>query len=84
MVSVKERTSLVLMPSCPAASETAAISVALEAVDFDKSRMPCLIVDSCSSVPSTVFLTPAKASSKSTAAFVALTRTPEAAATERR
>ena len=68
IVSVNAIIFSVFTPNCPAASATPAISVALLAVASDKSSIPCFIFSNCSSVPSTVFVTPVKAVSK----FIAL------------
>ena len=57
----------VFIPNCPAASATADISVVEEGISFAMSLMPCFNSSICSFVPSTVFSTPAKASSKSIA-----------------
>ena len=64
---VNDNISSVLIPNCPAASATADISVVLDGISFAISLMPCLSSSICASVPSTVFSTPAKASSKSIA-----------------
>ena len=51
----------VSIPNCPAASPTAAISSAEDGISFDKSNIPCLSLFNCSSVPSTVLVTPVQA-----------------------
>ena len=76
MTRVKSSTSSVAIPNCPAASATAAISVVDAGISSAMSNMPCRSAASCSVVPSTVFSTPAKALSNSTAAFVAATPAP--------
>ena len=70
----------VFTPNCPAASATAAISVALLAVASDNLNKPCLIFSNSSSVPSTVFVTPVNAVSKSIALLVTPTNVALAAA----
>ncbi|MNJ31309.1 hypothetical protein D3C77_259370 [compost metagenome] len=70
MVSVKPNIASFLMPNCPAASATLAISVAAWGISFAISRMPCSKTANSSSVASIVFLTPAKAVWKSAAAFM--------------
>ena len=61
----------VFIPNCPAASATPDISTALAGNSFAISLIPCSNAANCSSVASTVFLTPAKALSKSTEALKA-------------
>ena len=57
-----------LTPNCPAASATAAISLALVGISLDISLIALLNSENCCSVASTVFLTPANASSYAIAA----------------
>ena len=76
IVSVNPKIFSVFTPNCPAASATDAISVALLAVDSDKSNKPSFIFSNSSSVPSTVLVTPVNAVSKS----IALLATPTNAA----
>ena len=69
IVLVNFKTLSVCIPNCPAASPTEAISSADEGICFDKSSIPCLKLFNCSSVPSTVFVTPVHALSKEIDAF---------------
>ena len=78
IVSVNDRTSFVAMPSCPAASATPAISLALAGISIDICFMPSAIFCSCSGVPSTVLYTPVTAVSNS---IDALTQSAIASAT---
>ena len=71
MVWVKLVMSPVAMPSWPAASATAAISVVVAGISVDISIISSEMATSCSSVPSTVLYTPVMALSYSMAASVA-------------
>ena len=66
IVFVKPNILSVSIPSCPAASATPAISVALDGKAKDILLIPRSNSANCFSVPSTVFFTPAKALSQST------------------
>ena len=61
----KDSTAPVAMPSCPAASATAAISVVVAGISVDIRLMPSEMAASCSGVPSTVLYTPVRALSNS-------------------
>ena len=68
IVLVKSTIFSVLIPNCPAISPILANWLALTGICVDKSKNPCLILFSCSGLPSTVFTTPAKSLSKFIAA----------------
>ena len=80
IVSVKPMICSVWIPSWPPAAASSFSSAVVCGMGLrpsiptvDKSIIPCLIASSCSGVPSTVFSTPAKLSSKSMANLAAAT-----------
>jgi len=69
ITSIKDKMFSFLIPSCPAASPIRESSVAAIGIRLDKSKMPFSSALNSSGNAFIVFLTPAKAFSKSTAAL---------------